>query len=542
MRKKIGIWSMAALLLAGCYEDKGNYDYHDINEMITIAFDPVQDGITADSVYTYSYPQASVDTMRITYTPIVTQSMASDESRLEYQWIFVGEEKNDTVFSKELTLKYPFQEILTYNPLFRLIDHSTGVEYYRQFQMSTRKPYLNSWYVLHGTAGDRRIGVAEISEEGEVTFTEDAYELAFGKRRFQNATGIFFSAANFSAGYMGYDDGSYLMVYQSDSLTKLEPYMFLTRKDYRQMMPTNMSSLPNITSGIADETGDVNGNGGALLLLDANGKCYWSQGTQGYFFTCKTIESTANYHATMAYIPFPNQDSGTHAIIWDDVNKKFWYYPFCGAMEYGKLEVHPADDAYDTKGDYYIKDENTAENFEEGELSDMTVVAMTEGSTDGFAGVVFYDNGEQQYKYYEVGFTGDKSNMQFAVSRYSFGDLNINANSQFATSYAYPGQIFCSIGGDLYWLNLATGDNRLLYSTTGTITKLKFAVSRNYLNFYFDSGFNNKLAVVVETADGQGEVHELQLEGSGDVSQSIVCTGFGPIADIVFSAYNNLLK
>ena len=93
--------------------------------------------------------------------------------------------------------------------------------------------------------------------------------------------------------------------------------------------------------------------------------------------------------------------------------------------------------------------------------------------------------------------------------------------------------------GDLYLYSLTTGDSRLLYSVTsgGTITKMKFAVARGYMGFYFAEGLNSRLGLVVENPDGTGEVHDLRLENSGDVSQVIECGGFGPIADIVFSVH-----
>lgn len=528
---------MAALLLAGCYEDKGNYDYRDINEMLSIAFDPAPDEITMDSVYTYSYPQSSQELMQITYTPVVTQSMAKDESQLEYQWIFVGEEENDTIFSKELTLDYPFQELLTYNPLFRLIDHSTGVEYYKQFQMSTREPYLDSWYVLHGAPGDRRIGVAEISEEGEVTITEDAYETAFGVRRFQNAAGMFYSAGNRMRMMMMQEDGEYLMVYERDSCTKLNPFMFLTRMTYPQMMPQNIPMLPGIAGGVAVEGINIQGAGGGMLLIDVNGKCYWSNNTNGYFFTCKTTAASANYHATMAYMPLAESD--TRAIIWDDMNKKFWNYNFASGAKYNeKLEAHPLDDAYDS--DIYIEDIEITDQFEAGELDDKTAVAMVEGcsGTPGMTGVVFYDESEREYYYYEVGMVVDDKGEgeTFRATKYPLNGLGINEGSQFATSYAYTNQLFYTVGGDLYWVNLADlSSARLLYSASGTISKLKFALACSDDMGFYSSGLNDRLALVVN-ANGQGELHDLRLS-SGDVVNATVCTGFGPIADVVFSTY-----
>lgn len=535
MRKRTGILGMAALLLAGCYDDKGNYDYRDINEMISIKFDPAPDEITTDSVYTYSYPQSSQEVMQITYTPVVTQSMASDESLLEYQWIFVNEDGNDTIRSKELTLDYPFQEILTYNPLFRLIDHSTGVEYYKQFQMSTREPYLDSWYVLHGNPGDRRIGVAEISDDGEVIITEDAYETAFGVRRFQNATGMFYSAGNRMRMMMLEEDGEFLMVYERDSCTKLNPFMFLTRMTYPQMMPQNMPILPGIAGGVAVEGINIMGEGGGMLLSDVNGKCYWSNQTNGYFFTCKTTEVSANYHATMAYMPL--SENGTMAIIWDEVNKKFWNYYFCsGASYFEELEAHPVDNAYDEG--YNIEDFEITDQFEEGELDDKTAIVMLEGcsGTAGMTGIVFRDESEGEYYYYEVGMMVDDKGEgeEFTVIKHPLTGLNINEDSQFASSYAYTNQLFYTVGGDLYWVNLLDlSSARLLYSTSGTISKLKFALACNDAMGFYSGGLNDRLALAVNV-NGQGELHDLRLS-SGDVVDATVCTGFGPIEDVIFS-------
>lgn len=540
MKTRIAILiGMTALLFMGCYEDKGNYDYRDINEIVTISFSPAPDEITMDSVYTYSYPQSSQDTMRVTYTPIVSQSLAENEEQLEYQWIFSNETGYDTVFSKELTLKYPFQAILSYNPLFRLIDHSTGVEYYKLFKMSTREPYLDSWYVLHGTLGDRRIGVAEISNTGEVTITEDAYEAAMGVRRFQNAEGMFYSASNNRAAAMLDDDQEYLMVYERDSCTKLQPFMFLERMVYRQMMPQTMSVLPPIAGGVTDETGDFMGSDGMMLLLDEVGKCYWSRGMLGYFFTCRAEASVEDYHVTHAFIPMPSGDNGLNAILWDDQNKEFYYYPCPSEMIWERPTSHPADDAY---GQGSLIQAAVSDNIEEGELDNMEAKAMVLGSTEGFVGIVFCNTAaEDEYWYYEVGMAAEKgSEIGFVINRKTqLSGLNINENSQFATSWAYANQLFYTVDGDLYLYSLTTGDSRLLYSVTsgGTITKMKFAVARGYMGFYFAEGLNSRLGLVVENPDGTGEVHDLRLENSGDVSQVIECGGFGPIADIVFSVH-----
>ena len=40
MKKNIYILGLIAFILAGCYEDKGNYDYKKVNDLESITFTP----------------------------------------------------------------------------------------------------------------------------------------------------------------------------------------------------------------------------------------------------------------------------------------------------------------------------------------------------------------------------------------------------------------------------------------------------------------------------------------------------------------------
>ena len=64
MKKTISIFMLAALLiggLTGCYEDKGNYKYRDINEVTYKILPESEDGY-------YRFKQPPVDTMYVDYT------------------------------------------------------------------------------------------------------------------------------------------------------------------------------------------------------------------------------------------------------------------------------------------------------------------------------------------------------------------------------------------------------------------------------------------------------------------------------------------
>ena len=75
MKKTISIFMLAALLiggLTGCYEDKGNYKYRDINEVTYKILPESEDGY-------YRFKQPPVDTMYVDYTVDLSQSQATNE-------------------------------------------------------------------------------------------------------------------------------------------------------------------------------------------------------------------------------------------------------------------------------------------------------------------------------------------------------------------------------------------------------------------------------------------------------------------------------
>ena len=68
----LGIASVA--LLQGCYEDKGNYDYHDVNDI------------------KIEIPEAKVrmpktEAQSVTLTPELSQTMAQNEDNLTFEWL-----------------------------------------------------------------------------------------------------------------------------------------------------------------------------------------------------------------------------------------------------------------------------------------------------------------------------------------------------------------------------------------------------------------------------------------------------------------------
>lgn len=539
MIKNLWILAVAALVFAGCYEDKGNYDYHDVNVMETINFNPAPDSWDWDGVLHYSYPMSVEDTTYITYSPVLEQSQIADESQLEFQWISLNDDDVpvDTAFTRDFTVGLPYQELVNYTVLFRLIDHSTGLEFYRELNITTREAFQNCWYVLHGNEGDRMLGTAEVLDGGTTETTADVYEMVHGVRRFQNATGLIYSSFDRMNSFYGYTDNEKLYVYEPDSCTQLRPFTFETRKTLAQIVQNAPRTA--IVTGVDDEVGDC-AAASTMAFACADGQAYWSRSTQGYFFTMKA-QAGVTYHADRLFIPRGVEGASPDILIWDDTRKSFFYYPTIYPPYYmEQLNAHPGDGAYDQYDVTYRVQPAPAEAFEEGELTNMEVLGMVLSSTDGKTGVILHSTAaDDSYWYYEMGRVGENGPETFDVERTELIYLSMTETSVFATSADFPDFLFYTDGGgNLYSYNLITGVETLMYTVSGTITDIAFAISRTYESSVFPSGLNSRMGLGVTTADGQGEVHDLRLSLGGDVTESYVCTGFGPVVDMVFALRN----
>lgn len=135
IRKKIRmLLPVVILLLAGCYKDKGNYQYTQIAEM-TIS------GL-ADTVNAIL-----LDTLRL--QPVITQpGMAND--KYNYEWFVVDYKANTrTSVAATLSLKMPVVlGIGTYPLVFRVTDKNTGISSTKEITMIVKSLLSNGALLL----------------------------------------------------------------------------------------------------------------------------------------------------------------------------------------------------------------------------------------------------------------------------------------------------------------------------------------------------------------------------------------------------------
>ena len=135
MKKTISIFMLAALLiggLTGCYEDKGNYKYRDINEVTYKILPESEDGY-------YRFKQPPVDTMYVDYTVDLSQSQATNEENLEFLWLvsYSKDKKTvtDTITTRDLRLTFPPKKSSAFDIVFSLTDKQTNVSSYKELHI-----------------------------------------------------------------------------------------------------------------------------------------------------------------------------------------------------------------------------------------------------------------------------------------------------------------------------------------------------------------------------------------------------------------------
>ena len=521
MKIYIGICIIGLFLaISACYEDKGNYSYSDINEL-TLKMNPAGGGVSGE---TYILAQSQLDSLFFDITPEVSQSVRHEDNNLTYQWIrawsFGNKNYKDTIRTKTCTFKFPPKALMTYTVLFIVKDESNGLEVYKNVTVKTIVPYIRSWLIMHGQEGDRSIAALEY-DTTRIKLTKkdlDIHQTLRGYKRFQKAFAMKYATDK-------------LFIFQPDSCTWVFPFGMDQKGSTRTMMPGGWNAQ------VVDCISSINSRFG--IISDA-GK-YYHNGAFGYFYEAEADLDAVGYHADKAYIS--NEDGYT--TLWDDVHKKLLYY---GSNWYNQMT-----DARQDLSEFDARIVNiTPQELNDFDLSSCQLLWMGRGLTDLSkigASALFKKLSTEEYYIVNVGL-GGKGKSAFSVPFLKGKDepsgfvttdnmklegVDFDIHSSFASTGAFGNQLFYSKGTDVYIYNIITGESDFLYSvgTGKNITRLSFR--EDDPDNGNDKGNDRILGIVVQTADGQGEFHEIVLTTSGDVTYSASYGGFGPIVDVCYS-------
>ncbi len=142
MKRLFILWSaMLTLLCLGCYDDKGNYSYHDINELDV-------EGI--ESLYACDVDDS------LCITPVIRGTQYSDTSRFTYAWEIGGSEvgtSHDLRIIINMTPGYKYSRYI-------VTDKETNVKTYYEFAVN----------VSSSTAGDLIMVLSKYQGRAELSY------------------------------------------------------------------------------------------------------------------------------------------------------------------------------------------------------------------------------------------------------------------------------------------------------------------------------------------------------------------------------------
>lgn len=168
MKKIITIWSSFLLLiLAGCFEDEGNYDYKPV----------------LSPVFTFESPQYLVcyggDTARLDAAFYFEADSLARLANVRYEWklngVVLSEEKDfrvptDSIIKKIGLTTYPDDEGLW--GTFNVIEKSTGIRYIHEILFLIRPQYSKGQWLLLSEHGNHArltyLSVKKVSRPGKV--------------------------------------------------------------------------------------------------------------------------------------------------------------------------------------------------------------------------------------------------------------------------------------------------------------------------------------------------------------------------------------
>lgn len=544
------IYILVVLLLASCYEDKGNYDYKEINSV----------DVSLNEVYAV---RLGKDTT-VTIIPQLSQSLQENTENLKYAWLhstinemFYAEALSynkdlDTVGTEE-NLRFhidPNEKNLKYEHYFRLnvYDEITGIEYPANTIIKLIKPYNGAWMVLHAKDGQTKLGAVEYID-GDIQVRKEAFYNETGKR-FAGKP-LCLGQYTTSSKYYGYGSSWNMFYVITDVPT--EAGVYCQWKGFEKKDSLSRMVAPMARSGFDYQNIKLlDGDGSASALLLSNNVLYQIPRAGKVYKPGTKLEGEMK-------ITLASKVSNT-ALLYDEAGHRFAFYyntsNGSGVKKYDPLYFSEGEENVDLIQEIPIRDGN------------VSVVNPNKLSPDQkvlYVGVGYqYDQDRTQMYGYALAKSEDKccvyefNSKGFTDPTYaSFNGYyqfelpqNLDENSHFVSSPPYSGIIFYASRNKVYRLDFkqSGGKAKVIYTHPGgKVSKMKFAKridpyppkDFDFTAYQFD--MKQSLGVSFDMGNGTSDFVILNLSSTGSVGADSedypalqVYPDFGEIVDFVF--------
>ena len=159
----------AALLQTGCYDDKGDYDYHDVNMMEIV-------------IPETKLRMPKEEAVEVSIMPQISQTLEQNEENLVFQWkrlkpnVTLGSDRlsdyTDYSVGKECKITVEPNESDNIGLMLVVSDEKNGTMWYQQGQVSIIKPFNPCWFVLQEKENKGVLGAIEGTSDGYYVYPD----------------------------------------------------------------------------------------------------------------------------------------------------------------------------------------------------------------------------------------------------------------------------------------------------------------------------------------------------------------------------------
>lgn len=540
----LGLVSMT--LVQSCYDDKGNYDYHAVNDMKV------------------EIPEAKIrmpkeNPAMVTLTPELTQTLAENEDNLTFEWKKLKPDAKIGSMRLADYTDYSIGKICQVvvepnNPesigmMLIVTDKTTGQKWYQLGKVAVVKPLNPAWFVLQEDADQKGIvGAIEGNPDGFFAYA-DVFKSETGESFTLEGKPLAIAAkGNYGYGSMGGTKFANLTIATDKNIATYSPSTLTMKYGTNKILfenalnnvPVNLSYYKMDKKGemfVTDKKAYFAYDDGWCVPYSVYDKQVNSDGEEEQVAFLPTCSATfSNY--VLAYNPATHRFriGSAFSSMMDYFGTSYYYSQYYrkGSQWKDKKPLVFRDLSEDADGNYAFDPSNVDASLQ--------ILDILRGGDNGnYAYAVMASEGASQITVFRFSNADDP----LCAGKYTIDlDPSIDLKTaKFAASQAYSAHfIFMAAGNSVYRIDMERQKIEKIYSydadANAKIACLKFRDPEDAEN-----GNGMILGFGINTSAGQGLLGELKLTIAGDVDRSENASyifqdannRFGKIVDISYN-------
>lgn len=540
----LGLVSMT--LVQSCYDDKGNYDYHAVNDMKV------------------EIPEAKIrmpkeNPATVTLTPELTQTLAENEDNLTFEWKKLKPDAKIGSMRLADYMDYSIGKICQVvvepnNPesigmMLIVTDKTTGQKWYQLGKVAVVKPLNPAWFVLQEDADQKGIvGAIEGNPDGFFAYA-DVFKSETGESFTLEGKPLAIAAkGNYGYGSMGGTKFANLTIATDKNIATYSPSTLTMKYGTNKILfenalnnvPVNLSYYKMDKKGemfVTDKKAYFAYDDGWCVPYSVYDKQVNSAGEEEQVVFLPSCSATfSNY--VLAYNPATHRFriGSAFSSMMDYFGTSYYYSQYYrkGSQWKDKKPLVFRDLSEDADGNYAFDPSNVDASLQ--------ILDILRGGDNGnYAYAVMASEGASQITVFRFSNADDP----LCAGKYTIDlDPSIDLKTaKFAASQAYSAHfIFMAAGNSVYRIDMERQKIEKIYSydadANAKIACLKFRDPEDAEN-----GNGMILGFGINTSAGQGLLGELKLTIAGDVDRSENASyifqdannRFGKIVDISYN-------